>query len=51
LAEYVFEFNLPIPWIVILYGGVFGVLACVLGGLWLQRKISRAAASEVLRGV
>lgn len=51
LAEYVFEFNLPIPWIVILYGVAFGVLACVLGGLWLQRKISRACASEVLRGV
>ncbi len=51
LAEFVFEFNLPIPWIVILYGVIFGVLVCVIGGLWLQRKISRASACEVLRSV
>jgi putative ABC transport system permease protein len=51
LATHVFEFNLPIPWIVIIYGVVFGVSACVLGGLWLQRKISHTSASEVLRTV
>lgn len=51
LAEYVFEFNLPIPWVVILYGVVFGVVACVLGGLYLQRKIAHASASDVLRAV
>jgi putative ABC transport system permease protein len=51
LATHVFEFNLPIPWIVIIYGVVFGVSACVLGGLWLQRKISHTSASEVLRNV
>jgi putative ABC transport system permease protein len=51
LATHVFEFNLPIPWIVIVYGVVFGVSACVLGGLWLQRKISHTSASEVLRSV
>jgi putative ABC transport system permease protein len=51
LATHVFEFNLPIPWIVIIYGVVFGVSVCVLGGLWLQRKISHTSASEVLRTV
>jgi len=51
LATHVFEFNLPIPWIVIVYGVVFGVSACVLGGLWLQRKISHTSATEVLRNV
>jgi putative ABC transport system permease protein len=51
LATHVFEFNLPIPWIVIVYGVVFGVSACVLGGLWLQRKISHTSASEVLRSL
>jgi putative ABC transport system permease protein len=51
LATHVFEFNLPIPWIVIIYGVVFGVSACILGGLWLQRKISHTSASEVLRNV
>ncbi|MFM1870300.1 MAG: hypothetical protein RLY99_1044 [Pseudomonadota bacterium] len=51
LAEFIFEISFPIPWIVFLYGTIFGVLICCIGGLWLQRKISKTSSLEVLRQI
>jgi putative ABC transport system permease protein len=51
LAHFVFEMSFPIPWIVFLYGTIFGMVICLMGGLWLQRKISNTSSMEVLRQI
>ena len=51
LAQFVFEISFPIPWVVLLYGAIFGVVICCIGGLWLQRKISNTSSVEVLRQI
>ncbi len=51
LAHFVFEMSFPIPWIVFLYGTIFGMMICLMGGLWLQRKISNTSSMEVLRQI
>ena len=51
LAHYVFEMSFPVPWMVFLYGAIFGMVICFVGGWWLQRKISNASALEVLREI
>ncbi|MEY2707279.1 MAG: hypothetical protein RI905_1031 [Pseudomonadota bacterium] len=51
LAHFVFEMSFPLPWIVFLYGTIFGMVICLMGGLWLQRKISNTSSMEVLRQI
>ena len=51
LAQFVFEITFPIPWMVFIYGTIFGVAICSLGGLWLQRKVSNTSSLEVLRQI
>ncbi len=51
LAQFVFEISFPLPWAVFLYGAIFGMVICCIGGLWLQRKISNTSSVEVLRQI
>jgi putative ABC transport system permease protein len=51
LAHFVFEISFPIPWMVLLYGVIFGIMISCIGGWWLQRKISKTSSVEVLREI
>ncbi|MEY4482007.1 MAG: hypothetical protein RIQ84_1169 [Pseudomonadota bacterium] len=49
LAKFVFEIQLNPSWIMIIYGMGFGAFVCVMGGAWLQRKMTKTSANEILR--
>jgi putative ABC transport system permease protein len=49
LAKFVFEIQLNPSWIMIIYGMGFGAFVCVMGGAWLQRKMTNTSANEILR--
>lgn len=49
LAKFVFEIQLNPSWIMIIYGMAFGGFVCVVGGAWLQRKMTNTSANEILR--
>jgi len=51
LAQFVFDVPLKPSWIILFYGAALGGLVCVLGGIWLQRKMANTSANEILREV
>jgi hypothetical protein len=36
---------------ILFYGAAIGGLVCVVGGIWLQRKMANTSANEILREV
>ncbi len=51
LAQFVFDVPLKPSWMILFYGATIGGLVCVLGGIWLQRKMANTSANEILREV
>lgn len=51
LAHFVFELQLKPSWMILVYGMLLGGAVCMLGGIWLQRKMTRSSANEILREV
>ena len=49
LARFVFELQLKPSWIILFYGMLLGTTVCLLGGVWLQRKMTNSSATEILR--
>jgi putative ABC transport system permease protein len=49
LARFVFDLQLKPSWIILLYGILLGLTVCMLGGVWLQRKMTKNSANEILR--
>ena len=49
LAHFVFELQLNPSWIILFYGMLLGITVCMLGGVWLQRKMTKSSANEILR--